>query len=188
MKANKIDIEQDYFQWLCDLVQIDKVDKSYWLLANDLHATSFYSIVEMDENRAADGMELRDIYENELGLKYPLMSERDCSVLEMMIALAMKMDYQTAGIDPDIPDTGNGTIYWFWDMIDNLGLLGFDDDSYYALGGPKKVHDILEKLLKRRYTNTGIGGLFPLIHCNRDQRSVDLWYQMCAYLFENSAV
>ena len=188
MTKNGIDYEQDYFQWLCELVQIDKIDKSYWLLAGDLHKTPFYSIVRMDENRAADGIELRDVYESEMGLNRRVLDDEDCSVLEMIIALAMKMDYQTADVDPDTIDTGIGTIYWFWDMIDNLGLTKFDDDSYYENGGTKAVHDILERFLRRKYTINGIGGLFPLVEYDRDQRKVELWYQMSAYLFEHSSI
>jgi hypothetical protein len=41
------------------------------------------------------------------------------------------------------------------------------------------------RLNRRLYTTSGYGGLFPLEEPKEDQRKVEIWYQMMAYLGEN---
>lgn len=183
MKANYSDIEQDYFRWLCEMVHIDQEDKAYWLLAKDLHRIEFYALVAHDENRASDGLELREEYLREIN--YPKYVDicGECSVFEMMIGLARRMDFETG--DPyDFDDSIDRTSFWFWEMIDNLGLIAFDDDSYVEYDGMNNVENIIEKFLERRYGWNGEGGLFPLNYCREDQREVEIWYQMNQYLNE----
>lgn len=179
-----VDIKQYYFNWLCDLVHIDQEDRSYWLLARDLYHRKFVPIVNYDENRAYDGIELRDECLQELG--YPRHHDlgEECSVLEMMVALAQRMDFETS--DP-YEDDIDKTAYWFWEMIDNLGLTAFDDDSYVELEGQIYVDAIIDALVERRYSWTGDGGLFPLENADEDQRDVEILYQMSAYLAEKEA-
>lgn len=180
-----VDIRQYYFNWLCDLVHVDQIDRSYWLLAKDLYHRQFVSIVDHDENRAFDGMELRDECLRDLG--YPKYHGLDgpCSVLEMMVALAQRMDFETS--DPYDENSCDRTAYWFWEMIDNLGLTPFDDDSYVDLEGQVYVDSIIDALVERRYSYSGYGGLFPLNRVDEDQRDVEIWYQMSAYLAEREA-
>lgn len=181
-----IDIEQYYFNWLCDLVHIDQMDRSYWILAKDLYRAQFVSYVDHDENRAYDGIELRDECLRELG--YPKYDGLDgeCSVLEMIVALARRMDFETS--DPyDEEDDSDKTVYWFWEMMDNLGLTAFDDDSYVRLEGQIYVDAIIDTLVERRYESDGRGGLFPIQDADEDQRDVEIWYQMAAYLAEREA-
>jgi hypothetical protein len=74
---------------------------------------------------------------------------------------------------------------WFWMMLGNAELDGFTDEAFYALRGHILVDKILNRILDRTYKRDGIGGLFPLKHPKKDQRRVELWYQMNAYLVEN---
>lgn len=46
------------------------------------------------------------------------LDNRPCSVLEMIIALAIRLEEHIM----DDPDIGNRTGQWFWDMIVSLGL------------------------------------------------------------------
>ena len=104
-----------------------------------------------------------------------------CSVLEMLIALAQRIEYILA--DPVFDDR---TQQWFWGMIENLGLEPFANNDFYAV--EKKYHNniILDRLLERRYLRTGTGGLFPLRTVHEDQTKIEIWYQMMAYLDENN--
>jgi hypothetical protein len=43
----------------------------------------------------------------------------------------------------------------------------------------------LHKLNNRTYSKLGKGGLFPLRSSAYDQRKVELWYQMAAFMTEN---
>ena len=94
------------------------------------------------------------------------------------------MDYETA--DPVYEQ--DNTAVLFWEMIDNLGLIGYDDASYADVRNRIRVSDILNNLIRRRYHRNGRGGLFPLKRPSCDQRKVEIWYQMNAYLMEKDAV
>lgn len=177
------DIEQGYFEYLCDIVHVDQIDRSYWILAHDLYRRPFISVIPHDENRASDGLELREEYLREIHYPKYIEIEGECSVLEMLIGLARRMDFETS--DPyDICDVTDRTAYWFWEMIDNLGLLAFSDDCYVDYGGMTQADRAIDRLLEREYSWNGEGGLFPLEKTNTDQRDVELWYQMNAYLME----
>ena len=39
--------------------------------------------------------------------------------------------------------------------------------------------------VERRYKRSGEGGLFPLKNAAKDQRKVEIWYQLSSYLLEN---
>ena len=181
------DIERDYFNWLCELVHIDQIERSYWLLAKDMYRKEFISFIEHDDNRASDGIELREDFMRETNCDGYLDMDRGCSVLEMMIALARRMDFETS--DPNDPyDAMDTTSYWFWEMVENLGLIEFDDSSYVDMDGQTYVDWILDGFINRQYESNGEGGLFPLKGCCEDQRDVEIWYQMSAYLMEHHEV
>lgn len=180
-------IEQDYFHWLCEMVHVDQEEQSYWLLAKELHRTEFYSLVAHDENRASDGLELREEYLRDINYPRFVEIEGECSVFEMLIGLARRMDFETS--DPyDLDDSIDRTAYWFWEMIDNLGLIAFDDESFVEYDGMDNVGRIIERFLNRGYSRDGVGGLFPIERSREDQRKTEIWYQMNQYLNERDAV
>ena len=182
----EFELKQRYFEWLCDLIHVDQGDKSYWILMKDLFRRAFYAIIPHDENRAGDGLELREEFmRNYYYLPEYAEIEGECTVLELLIGLARRMDFETS--DP-YDDEDDRTVYWFWELIDNLGLIVFDDESYVDCGGIRFVDEIVDRVLERHYKRNGDGGLFPLQNNKRDQRKVELWYQMSAYLAEREAV
>lgn len=181
-----MNVREHYFEWLCQTILAESDEKSYLKLARCLFNRIFVPIVDHDENRAYDGIELRDEFLREE--EYPKYTDipGECSVLEMMIALARRMDFETS--DPYEYVLSDRTAYWFWEMIDNLGLSPFDDECYDELNGEDDyVDSVIDAFVDRRYTKTGVGGLFPLRRPSEDQRRVELWYQMSAYLMENDA-
>lgn len=172
--------EAEYFQWLCNVVQADEPDHSYLILMKILHNQPFYSSILLDENRAKDGIFLTRIQYVDQNRRSRISMDAPCSVLEMMIGLAFRMD------DILEDDTGEDrTTVWFWDMIQNLGLDEYTDDRY--ADDPffeATVHHILRTLLDREYTRSGKGSLFPLKKSRQDQRKTEIWYQLHAYLKE----
>lgn len=179
------DVNQDYFHWLCELVKVEQEDRSYWLLAKDLHRMPFYSLVPHDENRAMDGVTLREDYLEMVNCpKYVQLDLGECTMLEMIVALAQRINYETEDTHRDV----DRTAMWFWEMIGNLGLGDFTDENYVQENGMVEVDDILEKLVERNYRRSGKGGLFPLKWPKGDQRKTEIWYQMNAYLMERDAV
>ena len=61
-------------------------------------------------------------------------------------------------------------------------------DEVYSRGEWENIDEILNKFIDRTYRASGYGGLFPLRHSKEDQRKVEIWYQMAAYLIENGYV
>ena len=96
---------------------------SYRKLLRELHRIEFTYSIPMDGNRAEDGVDLRYRFGYENGYSSSMISvyldNRMCSVLEMMIALAIRCEEHIM----DDPDIGNRTGQWFWNMIVNLGLV-----------------------------------------------------------------
>ena len=168
-----------YFTWLCETVR-EPDYQNYSALLRCLYEKPFSYIHPMDENRWYDGVDLRKRYCYEKGICFYLIdrAERDkmCNVLEMMAALAIRMEESVSG-DPK-SDYGAGR--WFWRMITNLGLWVFSDSHFDR----RKVNDILDRFLNRDYMPNGDGGLFTLAHCEKDLRKVEIWNQAMWYLTE----
>lgn len=172
----------EYFDWLCGIVCRNRYhgDMSFDKLLTYLHSTEFTYSISMDENRADDGIEMRYRYALYLG-RQPLdtvdimeMLDGPCSVLEMMIALAIRCEEEIM----DDAAYGDRTGQWFWGMIVNLGLGSMVDSRYNRRLVEERVH----RFLNRNYASDGKGGLFKIKNCHRDLREVDLWDQMNLYL------
>lgn len=176
------EIRQEYFQWLCGLVGVSTPDHSYWSLAVQLHNTEFYWTVPNDDDRAAHGQKLRETFLNEIGNRvYAHCLEGPCSLFEMLIALAFRLDYIMSD-----PSRNSRAPDYFWEFIRNLGLEPYTDDEFINLLGPYSSLKIIEKFLERSYNWKGEGGLFPLKYSDKDQRKVEIWYQLMAYVSENN--
>lgn len=171
-------VNNAYFKWLMDLVCGSRFAKtiSYEKLLTYLHSVTFTFTIGKDANRAFDGEELRYRYaleQEDEGLEYYL-NDRPCSILEMMIALAIRGEESIM----DNPNYGNRTGQWFWRMINNLGLSGMLDHCFDI----DYVMDTVDRFLNRDYEPDGTGGLFRIKNCDKDLRKVEIWYQYCWYL------
>ena len=174
--------EELYFDWLCHFITDPRHSsiehdpsagtyETYSRLLHDLYSTDFYWTVFNDGNREQDGLTLRK--------EYPAMVElgdKKCSILEMMIALALRCEENIM----DEPEEGNRTATWFWGMISNLGL-GEQCDIQYR---PAKTEAVLSIFLAREYATNGKGGLFTVHNIDCDMANIEIWYQMCFYLDE----
>lgn len=166
-------VSDEYFNWLCDLVHEDsyRYDHSYRELLFYLYSRDFtYDTRSMDENRAIDGINLRHRYFKVVPIFF---ADKPCSVLEMLIALSLRMEDIMRDTEHD-----DQTDRWFWEMITNIGLHDMTDDRFNI----RKVQYLVSKLLTRTYSSRGEGGLFIIPHCVYDLRRVDIWYQMHWYL------
>ena len=178
--ADPDEICEEYFEWLTYVVNIGK---DHTELARMLHNREFYSICSNDQNRVDDGKMLRNIFRDEtLYNNYASIDRPNCSVLEMLVALAIRME----SILED-PNEGDRTVIWFWEILDNLGLSKYTNYNIkYGAGNPvTEINDIVDNLVERRYKRSGEGGLFPLKNATKDQRKVEIWYQLSSYLLEN---
>lgn len=167
----------DYFEWLLDWVCGKRYSKqvSYRRLLMLLHSIEFRYSIQRDRNRAKDGVDLRRRFALDRGDE-ELSGYLDgpCSVLEMMVALAIRCEECIM----DDPHIGDRTGQWFWGMIVNLNLGSMIDsrfDEEYAI-------DIIERFLDREYEPDGEGGLFTIRHCLEDLRDVEIWVQLLWYI------
>lgn len=162
-----------YLEWLSSKV-IPDVDKrvSYQKLLGALHETKFIWNVDNDGNRAFDGEKLRIIFEDETGEVCRFKGA--CTVLEMMVALAIRCENDIMW-DPDV---GDRTYIWFWDMIRNLNIDWMDDWAF----NQEDFDDVMDIFLSRKYDKDGYGGLFYIAGTSIDMRKIEIWYQMNYWL------
>lgn len=171
-------INNEYFEWLYDLVCGDRFssETSFRKLLMTLHSIEFRYYILKDENRASDGVYLRYRFTQSKHYDEDIADYicGPCSVLEMMVALAIRCEENIM----DDPKVGDRTGQWFWGMINSLGLGAMYDDIY----DKDYVHKTIETFLNREYKPDGRGGLFTIKNCHRDLREVEIWYQLCWYL------
>lgn len=177
--ASSYEIDEEYFLWLCELVDAEDPDAGYLGLMRRMYDMEFSDrtakLIPNDDNRIEDGIELRERFEEESLFDDYSCLGGPCSVLEMMIALSYRME-ENFGYEDHI--------YWFWDMMRNLGLDEFTDNRYFDLDGQSEVNHILRDFRMRKYGKDGCGGLFPRRNPERDQRRLEIWVQMNNYLIE----
>lgn len=169
-------LDDRYLTWLYGQVaevKTRKSSKTYWDLLRQLYCTEFAWFVPNDDNRAEDGRELRFEWASVEDVELPDHWLRlGCSFLEMLIGLARRLEFQT----------DESCEHWFWQLINNMGLLGCHDRSNF---GEQDVEERTSSVIWRTYDYDGNGGLFPLRSASRDQRQVEIWYQFCEYLLQD---
>jgi hypothetical protein len=150
--------------------------RTYWNLCRALFRTEFLWSVPNDDARVEDGRELRFQFLNDAEIPEvdAAWIDQGVSYLEMLIGLSRRGEYQTEDSASD----------WFWRMIRNMGLFECND-SFNIDQTNSIVAEVTNQITFRDYHMDGRGGLFPLKRPAEDQRNVELWYQMCAYIIEN---
>jgi hypothetical protein len=169
--------DERYLTWLYQQVapvRFRNPTRTFWSLLRLLYVKEFIWFVPNDDNRVADGKALRYEFVQDEGFEH--VNEEwlnmGCSVLEMLIALSRRLAFEDGG-EP------RG---WFWHLLRNLGLNEYNDANP---PNPREVNNILDVLIWRQYDRDGNGGLFPLRNANEDQKYVEIWYQMSAYLLQD---
>lgn len=151
--------------------------KSFWQIAKQLYSIPFEWLIANDDNRAEDGICLREEFVAESHIQDIDQDWMDleCSFLEMLIALARRASFESSGEPGD----------WFWHFLRNLKIDQYSDLRYNR-HVMNEIHLKVEKIIYRRYERNGDGGLFPLRNARKDQRRVELWEQMSEYLLEGN--
>lgn len=178
--------QQEYFRWLYShfgVVSDKNPSHTYWILSEQLFNTPFIYYVPNDENRAADGIDLRNTFMDDSGWQLTrIFLNSECSILEMLIALADRAAF--SGGDLGIAE---GIGEWFHIFLRHLGLTEYTDDLYSNdITASRNVDQIIDGFNRRTYSFEGIGGLFPLRNAQNDQATVELWYQLETYILENA--
>lgn len=154
----------DYEKWLVGL--IDSPSRTFSTIYSDLMGVLFempYSSPhELDKNRIADGLALRDEFDAFFGGNLPLemeLSGIECSFLEVFVALCMRYS------DEVITDAGDPPVYdaIFTDILGETGLINYQNGRF----SHEKVVEVLECI---KYT----GVVFRVNGCEEMQ----LWMQI----------
>lgn len=171
-----------YIRWVAsEQLHISEDEfKRYSKLFNTLADIEFTCSHPMDDNRAIDGLDLRDKFEYETGLYLDggsgLMPK--CTMFEMLAALAIRIENQ---IMRNL-SLGDRTSKWFFEMLDNVGLDTFTNKTWeYAY--VRRIEDICDRINNRSYKANGEGGLFPL-KSRKSIKNEQIWIQCMTYLGE----
>lgn len=174
-RRNSHHLKEEYLRWL--ELQLrderDGPDKTYWDLINVMFEKEFFWVVDMDENRAVDGLDLRVEFAREHRMApNTLRRLGPCSFLEVLIALSRELAFIAGGSAPG----------WAWQLLGNLELQRMSD----PLSRPKykKTQEIMDIAMRRTYSPDGTGGFFPLAWPDEDMTGIELWYQMNEYVGE----
>ena len=153
------EIDNEYFKWMCSIVCDDFEDMpSYTKLLKHLHNKEYTYVIDMDGNRAQDGLDLRRHFAFEDDYSPAIVTKalinRPCMVLEMMVALAARCEV-TIGDDIRY---GDRTHIWFWNMIKSLGLTSMNDARYTTSIYRTMPHELLtnRKYLNKYHPNSNI--------------------------------
>ena len=170
-------VKNNYFNWLYNYACKGRIGNniSYKKLFKALYDTEFRYYLLRDSNRAADGVDLRYRYSISVNDERVLdILDEPCSVLEMILALAIRCE------ETIMDDTryGDRTGQWFWNMLSNLGISYMIDEKFDEPIFNKIIYDFMV----RRYSRDGRGGLFYIPNCSEDLRDVEIWTQLCWYL------
>jgi hypothetical protein len=175
-------LDERYFDWLyrqvCS-VKTRNPSRTYKNLLYILYTNQFVWLIPNDDNRAEDGKYLRYEFLEDEGIdlqrRDDYWMQQAPSFLEFLVALVRRLEFST---ERDVSS-------WFMELLDNLDLKQFNDrtpiDRNY-------VEAVLERVNWRTYEYNGGGGLFPLVYPERDQREVEIWYQLNSYILERSPV
>lgn len=178
----RTDIEQAYFDWIYHMVTDNRYGGQvrYLNLLTFLHDMEFRYVLPKDANRAEDGESLRrrfafDNYDYEDRGRVVDYLARPCSVLEMILALAIQCENIM-----DDPTIGDRTGQWFWEMINTIGIGWMTDKEFDEDKAVEKINIFMD----RKFKSDGEGGLFHIPYCEYDLRYVEFWVSMLWYLDE----
>lgn len=173
-------LDELYLRWLyaaIGSVKLRNPSRTYWALARQLYTKEFVWIIPNDDNRVEDGRDLRYEFMDDCGIQTVDGEWMDlgCSMLEMLVSLSRHLAFEDGRIEP------RG---WFWRLMENLDLEEYTDRNYN--GHQDAINEVLDRIIWRTYSYDGReGGLFPLENPHQDQREVEIWYQLNAYLLEH---
>lgn len=167
-------VEEPYFLALFDMIDIYRGE--FFELCHVLYDTDFEWILELDRDRTLDGLKLRD----ELGAVLP---SKPCSVLEVLIGLAIRMAYLVEPADDGSSDSIVADMFWV--LVAKLGLTVYTNEVILRNNTScLTIIDILNRWMQREFEPDGHGSPFPLETPVKDQRLCPMSYQMNAFVQE----
>lgn len=179
-RAQRPPLKDHYIHWLeNELTGESKFpDRTYFELVNAMFHTEFKwanhpPFVSMDDNRLADGLEVRWEFAERFEVPRHVMKNlAPPSFIEVLLGLSRRLSFVAGGTQER----------WAWQLLVNLGLERMWD--HLSRSKTRTAFEAMEIVVNRSYLPNGDGGFFPLAWPDRDQREVELWYQLNAYAEE----
>ena len=142
--------------------------KEYTYLVLALANVEFVWRHPMDENRAKDGLELRDDFEYETGEYLDKSSglPAGCTFFEMLAGLAIRCEGQLMRNSLE----GDRTSKWFFEFLDNLNLLDMKNSD--------DIKDVCDDMMSGKIE------MFPT-HVKTNMKNEEIWKKLMVYLNEN---
>lgn len=175
-------ITTEYLCYLMNRVQIEAEGPNGYLeLCKLLHATPFIPIIEMDENRSYECVELRadfiaghlELYDME-GKGLDILSPNG-TMMELLVVLSEKIQYELEG-----SEYAASKRKFFLEMLENAGI-SMQNDSF----DKDTAENILSLINSRLFCWDGEYSFFPLNYPHNDQRYQELIVQMNNYIEDN---
>lgn len=172
----------DYEKYLLRSIGFSK--KGYENLLRYLHEIPYEwdPLVPFDENRGRDGEAQRYYFFKSIGIKGGNF-EYPCSVLEMLVAFAVRFGTDWLGYDEEDMNEHYERVFWLF--IHNLGLDEMSDkwEFYHEdYGFYEKIDEIIGFWLKREYKNDGIGSIFPLKKRAKGYNRLEMYKQIFEFM------
>lgn len=173
-----LDLRDEYLDYLSEKVGY-KGNTLFHNILYKLLMIEYLPYKGLDSNRAGDGLSLRKAFCLDRFVEYDgearLVFGPKCTVLEMMVALAIRTELDVAG-DPSGEDR---TAHWFDVMLESMGLTMYTGEYF----NETEVASIVWKMQNHEYSSTGEGGLFKIPEgTGFDMRTLEIWSQMNAYI------
>lgn len=168
-------LAEAYFLWLEPQTRDEhgNPNRTYRELLGIMHSKEFETFVTRDDNRTADGLELRREFCYQQDIPPDSLDDLGpCTFLEVLVGLSRRLEFQAGRTAPS----------WAWELISNLELHHMGDPM--SRRKARQADAILDNVIHRRYRPDGGGGFFPLHTPLEDQTQVELWYQMSAFVRE----
>ena len=180
--SNAVDYYRAYILWMMELTNSPS---KYRELFTELNSIPFEwnentKELSMDSNRSNDGLTLRSEFFDEYIPNYPnnlkidcnILLGDSCTVLEMMVALVRRMEHHVSERSMDVI---------FWEILENLGIDGFDNDTMMRTDAVDELHERIENMEMRRYGKTGKGSMFPVNRRGFELNKMEIWRQANLY-------
>lgn len=167
-------VREEYLRWLYPQLKDNHAPTvDFWGLTNAMFDKEFRWSVDHDDNRIADGLDLRVEFAHVVHVRRRQMEQLGpCSFLEVLIGLSRRLAFMAGG----------EAAGWAWQLIINLELDRMPDP--FSSRRARQAEKIMEVCVKRQYAPDGQGGFFPLAWPDEDQTKIELWYQMNSYAEE----
>jgi len=169
--------KKSYYKWLCERSGLEGP------LARFLFETDYVWSIEDDENRAKDGIRLREVYSEEVGsdlsdvLKDKLKKSihGKCSVFELLVSLAEHIDAMVNVDEEPMTPIFVGL------MLENLGLDTFDEEDFD--NDPEKITKIWKGKVSEKVLHEKILKIKSVTKCGKPQ---SLWMKLNDWVDENT--